>query len=461
MSLVSNIISDSAKMRSYYESGATRPYAFRKQQLKLLKDAILKHENEINEALYSDLKKSPEEAYATETGQVISEINLALKKLHRWMKPGKAKTNLLNVPSSNRIYHDPKGVVLIISPWNYPLQLLLIPLVGAMAAGNCVVLKPSELAPATASMIEKMITEIFSTDYVKVYQGEGSELVPMLSETFHFNHIFYTGSTAVGKIIYQMAAKSLTPVTLELGGKSPTIVESDADLKVAAKRIIIGKFINAGQTCVAPDYLLIHKDIFEKFVTELKETISQFFGDDAKRSYDYGKIINEKRFDTLVSYMNEGDIISGGNHNRSSLHIEPTILKNISSDASIMKEEIFGPILPVISFNTMEEALAIIKENKNPLAFYVFTSDKKKEKEWIEKVAFGGGCVNNTIYHLSNPHLPFGGVGNSGMGGYHGKYSFDLFTHAKPVMKTPTWFDPGIKYPSFKGKLKWFKFLIK
>ncbi|HEY5370285.1 MAG TPA: aldehyde dehydrogenase family protein [Hanamia sp.] len=461
MSLASNLISDSAKIRSYYESGATRHYAFRKQQLQLLKSAILKYENEINEALYTDLKKSPEEAYATETGLLLAEINLAIKNLGRWMKPERAKTNLLNFPSSSKILHDPRGVVLIISPWNYPLQLLLVPLVGAIAGGNCVVLKPSELAPGTANLIKKIFCEIFSDEYIKVYLGEGRDLIPAMIEHFHFDHIFYTGSIAVGKSIYQMAARDLIPVTLELGGKSPAIIESDANLTVAAKRIIIGKFINAGQTCVAPDYLLIHKDIFEKFVAKLSETIVQFFGNDAKKSYDYGKIINEKRFDTLVSYMSEGNIVLGGNYDRSSLYIQPTILKNTSPDAPIMKEEIFGPILPVFAFANAEEALMIIKKNEDPLAFYVFTSDKKKEKEWLEKVSFGGGCVNNTIYHLSNPRLPFGGVGNSGIGAYHGKYSFDVFTRAKPIMKTPTWFDPAMKYPPFKGKLKFLKFFIK
>jgi aldehyde dehydrogenase (NAD+) len=448
-------------MRNYYESGATRPYAFRKRQLELLKEVILKYENEINEALYSDLKKSPEEAYATETGLILAEINLTIKNLLRWMKPERVKTNLLNFPSSSKILYDPRGVVLIISPWNYPLYLLLMPLVGAIAAGNCVVLKPSELAPATENVIKEIISETFSADYIKIYLGEGSELIPAMIERFHFDYIFYTGSIAIGKSIYQMAAKNLIPVTLELGGKSPAIIENDANLTIAAKRIVIGKFINAGQTCVAPDYLLIHQDIFEKFVALLNATINQFFGSNSEESYDYGKIINEKRFDTLVSYMSEGDIVSGGKYDRSSLHIEPTILKNISLDASIMKEEIFGPILPVISFKSMEEAIAIIKKNENPLAFYVFTSDVRKEKKWLEKVSFGGGCVNNTIYHLSNPRLPFGGVGNSGIGAYHGKYSFDLFTHAKPIMKTPTWFDPAMKYPPFKGKLKLLKFFIK
>lgn len=448
-------------MRSYYESGATRPYAFRIKQLQRLKSAVLKYENEINKALYSDLKKSVEETYATETGLILADINMAIKNLHHWMKPQRAKINLLNFPSSGRIMHDPQGVVIIISPWNYPLQLSLVPLVGAIAGGNCVVLKPSEVAPATANVIEKIISEIFPAEYIKAYQGEGSEIIPAMMQAFRFDHIFYTGSIAVGKSIYHLAAKDLIPVTLELGGKSPAVIENDADIATSAKRIILGKFLNAGQTCVAPDYLLVHTDIIEKFIVELKETIRKFFGDNAQKSYDYGKIINEKRFDKLVSYLDNGEIVAGGKHDRSSLFIEPTILKNISSDAAIMKEEIFGPILPVIAFTTTEEALTIIKKNENPLAFYVFTSNKEKEKLWLEKVAFGGGCVNNTIWHLSNPHLPFGGIGNSGIGAYHGRHSFSAFTHAKPVMKTPPWFDPAMKYPPFKGRLKWFKLLIK
>lgn len=448
-------------MRSYYESGVTKSHTFRKRQLQLLKESILKYEKEIYDALHADLKKSVEETYATETGLVLADINVAIKKLHQWMKPHKAKTNLVNFPSSSKIFYDPKGVVLIISPWNYPLQLLLIPLVGAIAAGNCIVLKPSEMAPATANVIEKIIKETFSSEYITVYQGDGSEVVTALINAFHFNHIFYTGSIPVGKIIYQLAAKDLIPVTLELGGKSPAIVENDADIKTSAKRIVLGKFINAGQTCVAPDYALVHIEVIEKFVIELNEVIKKFYGDDAKESYDYGKIINEKRFDILVNYLNEGEKIIGGKYDRSELFIEPTVLKNISIDSKIMNEEIFGPILPVLTFNTMGEALTIIKKHENPLAFYLFTSSAKKEKEWLKEVSFGGGCVNNAIWQFSNPYLPFGGVGNSGFGAYHGKNSFYTFSHAKPVMKTPSWFDPSIKYPPFKGRLKLFKKLIR
>jgi aldehyde dehydrogenase (NAD+) len=447
-------------LRSYYNSGATLSYSFRKQQLILLKDAILKYEIEINEALYTDLKKSKEEVYATETGLLLGEIKHAIKNLHKWMKPKIVSTGLVTFPSSARIYYDPLGVVLIIAPWNYPLQLVLIPLVGAIAAGNCAVLKPSELAPATEKVIVKIIEEIFAPDYVKVITGNGKDVISSMINQFRFNHIFYTGSTTVGKEIYKLAANDLIPVTLELGGKSPCIVYEDADIKTAAKRIILGKFLNAGQTCIAPDYILIHENIKQKFLTELKETITTFYNGDAYTSYDYGKIINESRFNTVATYLQNGEIFYGGKTNKKALYIEPTILINISMKDDVMKEEIFGPILPVLSFSTTEKAMQMVHQNENPLAFYLFTKDKKIEKEWIKKVSFGGGCVNNTVWHFANKNIPFGGIAKSGTGAYHGKNTFDTFTHAKPVLKTSTLIDPSLKYPSFQGKMKWFKRLI-
>ncbi|MGN6491898.1 MAG: aldehyde dehydrogenase family protein [Agriterribacter sp.] len=454
------VISELQELRGHYESGITRPYAFRKQQLLLLKNAVSKYEQEINLALYADLKKSAEETYATETGLLLAEINLALKKLRSWMKPRRILPNLVNFPSSGKIFADPLGVVLIIAPWNYPLQLCLIPLVGAIAAGNCVVVKPSELAPATSSIIQKIISEIFPPAYVKVVEGEGGVVIPAMMQQFRFDHVFYTGSIPVGRIIYQLAAKTLTPVTLELGGKSPAIVEKDADITVSARRIALGKFANAGQTCVAPDYVLVHEDIAEEFTAALINAIQVFFGEDAGKSSDYGKIINAKRFDQLVAYLAEGEITYGGKTDRSSLYFSPTILKNVTAGSSIMNDEIFGPVLPILRFTTMEEAAAIVKQHANPLAFYVFTSDASKEKAWIEQTAFGGGCVNNAVWHFANHRFPFGGIGSSGIGSYHGKYSFKTFTHEKAVMKTPVWFDPSIKYPPFKGKLKWFKRFI-
>jgi len=448
-------------MRKYFESGAARSYEFRKMQLLQLKRAVLQHEEEIYAALYTDLKKNREEAYATELGLLLAEINTALKHLRKWMQPEYAGTDLVNLPSSSKIYRDPLGVVLIISPWNYPFQLLLIPLIGAIAGGNCAVLKPSEFASATASVIEKIISQVFLQEYVILVQGDGGEVIPAMMQSFRFDHVFYTGSIPVGKIIYQLAAKDLVPVTLELGGKSPAVVENDADIAVSARRIVLGKFLNAGQTCIAPDYVLVHESIKIKFLEKLKETINLFYGTNKMESEVFGKIINEKRFEKLVSYLSDGNIICGGQHDKSKLFIEPTIIENVPLDAPLLKEEIFGPILPVLSFSSKEEALSIIRHNPNPLAFYLFTADTKKEKEWIESVPFGGGCINNTAWHFTNHHIAFGGIGNSGIGAYHGKSTFDTFTHAKPVMKTPLWFDPSIKYPPFKGKLKILKWFIK
>ncbi len=449
------------KMQQYYQTGATRPYEFRKVQLKKLKSAILKYEKEMHDALYTDLKKSPEESWVTETGFLISEINATLKHLKQWMQPELQRTNLVNLPSKSYVLKDPLGVVLIIGPWNYPLQLLFTPMVGAIAAGNCVVLKSSEFAAATSGVMKKIIDETFDQEYILFTEGDGATVVPEMMNNFRFDHVFYTGSTAVGKIIYKMAAEKLTPVTLELGGKSPCIVESDADIKVAARRIGMTKFSNAGQMCVAPDYLLVHNSIREKFTDTLKATLEKFFPGDASESYNYSKIINERQFNRILGYLKDGTVLYGGNHDISKLYIQPTVIGNVSMDSPVMKDEIFGPILPIIGFDTMEEAKAIIAQNPNPLAFYVYSSSSKKEKAWTESVAFGGGCINNSSWHLTNHHLPFGGRGNSGIGQYHGRNSFDTFSHRKSIMKTPTWFDPNIKYPPFKGKLKLFKWIIR
>jgi aldehyde dehydrogenase (NAD+) len=452
---------DLPAIRNYFETGVTKSYAFRKQQLLIFKQAILNYEKEIYDALYSDLKKVPEESWFTENGLLIQEINYLLKNLRQWMQSVSKSTNLVNLPSTSYLSPSPLGVVLVIGPWNFPLQLLLIPVAGAIAAGNCVVLKPSEHAPATAAVIEKIMKENFAEQFVKVIQGDGAEVVPAMMNSFRFDHVFYTGSIAIGKTIYQLAAKDLVPVTLELGGKDPCVVESDANLKVAAKRIVLGKFTNAGQMCVSPDYLIVHHTVKEKLVALMKEYIVQFYGENAAATYGYNKIINEKRFDKLVSYLSQGDILVGGQHDRTNLYIAPTLLDNVAVEAEVMQEEIFGPLLPLFSFTQKEEALAIIRRNPNPLSFYVFTSSTKKEKEWIESVQFGAGCVNNTALQFTNHHLPFGGVGQSGIGAYHGKSTFDVFTHYKAVMKTPTWFDPAIKYPPLKGKMKLLKLFIK
>lgn len=448
-------------MQAYFDTGITKTYSFRKKQLEKLRHCIEKYEQEIYSALQKDLKKSAEETWITENGLVISEINYAVKNLAAWMAKENVSTNLLNFPSSSYILKEPLGVVLIIGPWNYPFQLLINPLVGAIAAGNCVVLKPSEFAPATSAIMKKIIEEIFAKEYILYVEGDGATVIPEMMNNFSFDHVFCTGSTAVGKIIYKMAAEKLVPVTLELGGKSPCIVENDADLKVAAKRIALTSFSNAGQMCVAPDYILVHTDKKDEFIAALKKSLQQFYGVNPKEHENYGRIINEKQFDRLIKYLSQGKIVYGGSYNKEALYIEPTILENVTMDDSIMKEEIFGPILPVIPFSTREEALKIIAQNKNPLSFYVFTSSSVKEKDWLNSVAFGGGCINNASWHLTNHRLPFGGRGFSGTGQYHGKASFDVFSHKKSIMKTPTWFDPAIKYPPFKGKLKLFKWVLK
>ena len=448
-------------MRSYFNGGATKPYAFRIQQLKALKAAIVKHEEDLYAALYADLKKSKEESWVTELGMVISELNAILKGLKQWMQPESAGTNLLNLPSSSYVLKEPLGVVLIIGPWNYPFQLLINPLLGAIAAGNCVVLKPSEFSPATTAVMKKLIEETFLPEYILYAEGDGATVIPEMMNNFSFDHIFYTGSTAVGKIIYKMAAEKLTPVTLELGGKSPCIVESDANINVAARRIAITKFSNCGQMCVAPDYVLVHEAVKEKFVEELKKATVKFYDEKPQESYSYGKIINEKQFNRLTGYLNNGTVVHGGHVDKEKLFIEPTVLTDVSMDMPVMKDEIFGPILPVISFASAVEAKEIIEQHPNPLAFYLYTSSKQKENYWMNEIPFGGGCVNNSSWHLTNHHLPFGGRGFSGTGNYHGKYSFETFSHRKAIMKTPTWFDPDIKYPPFKGKLKLFKWVIR
>lgn len=455
------LINDLEKLRQYFNSGATKPYHFRREQLKRLKESILKHEQDLYNALYADLKKSPEESWVTETGMVIAELNAAIRSLRSWMRPERAATNLLNMPSRSRIMKEPLGVVLIIGPWNYPFQLLINPFIGAIAAGNCVVLKPSEFAPATDAVIKTIIEEAFPPEYVLYVQGDGVVVVPEMMNNFTFDHVFYTGSTTVGKIIYKMAAERLVPVTLELGGKSPCIVESDANIKVAARRIAMTKFSNAGQMCVAPDYVLVHESVKEKFLDALKEILPKLFSDKPEESYNYCKIINEKQFNRIAGYLLKGTKLYGGRTDKEKLFIEPTILTNVPPGVPVMNEEIFGPVLPVIPFNSMSEAKAVIDRHPNPLSFYIYTSSNAKEKEWLDAVPAGGSCVNNSSWHLTNHHLPFGGRGFSGTGCYHGKYSFETFSHKKAVMKTPTWFDPNIKYPPFKGKLKLFKWVIR
>lgn len=449
------------RMRHYYDSGVTRSFQFRKEQLQHLKRALLKHEQALHEALHADLKKSPEESWVTETGFLLSEINAALKHLRSWMESERVGTNLVNLPSSSYVLREPLGVVLIVAPWNYPLQLLLAPLVGAIAAGNCIVLKPSEVAPATAAVMKQLVEETFPKEYILYTEGEGAGIIPAMMQNFRFDHVFYTGSTTTGRSIYMMAAEKLVPVTLELGGKSPCVVENDANIRVAARRIAIAKFSNAGQMCVAPDYVLVHSAVYEAFLTALRQALQQFFTEQPATSYNYGRIINPRQFARLKDLLAGGKIAYGGETDEEGLYIAPTLLEQVDPSAPVMQEEIFGPILPVIPFNTSEEAKAIINRHPNPLAFYIYASSSQKQQAWLEQVPAGGACINNSSWHLTNHHLPFGGRGTSGTGAYHGRYSFETFSHRKAVMKTPTWFDPAIKYPPFKGKLKLFKWIIR
>ncbi len=455
------ILEQLQQQRQYFNTGITKSYAFRKEQLLKLKKTILAHEEELYEALYKDLKKSKEECWVTELGMVLSELKFMTNHLRSFMEAEPVSTNLVNMPSSSKFISEPLGIVLIIGPWNYPFQLLFNPLIGAIAAGNCVALKPSEFAAATDVVMRKIINATFEPEYISYHNGDGATVVPEMMNQFRFDHVFYTGSTTVGKLIYKMAAEQLVPVTLELGGKSPCIVDADVNIKIAAKRIAMTKFSNCGQMCVAPDYVLVHESKKEALITALQNIIPRFFTVDASTSYNYGKIINEKQFDRLSTYLQQGTVVHGGKTHKEQLYIEPTIVTEVNTNDTIMKDEIFGPILPILTYANEQEALAIISKNPNPLAFYIFTNSRKKERFWLTSVAFGGGCVNNASWHLTNHHLPFGGRGFSGTGNYHGKFSFDGFSHKKAIMKTPTWFDPSIKYPPLKGKLKIFKWLIR
>ena len=447
-------------LKDYFSTGATQTYAFRLLQLERLKKAVLDSEKILYEALYADLKKTDEDAWATEVGFFLSELNYTIKHLQEWMQPKSVATNLVNMPSTSYTIQEPLGVVCIIAPWNYPFQLLFTPLIGAIAGGNCAVLKPSEFAPATAKVMAKIIEDLFPNNYMLYLEGDGATVLPPLLTENRFDHIFYTGSTAVGKIIYKYAAEKLVPVTLELGGKSPAVITADANLRVAARRLANPKFSNCGQMCIAPDYILVPSDLKDKLIKELIIAIQSFYGADSEASDHYGKIINDKQWLRITSYLSEGEIVYGGKSNREKLFIEPTIMTGIHADAKIMQDEIFGPILPILTYASKEEALAIIQKNPNPLAFYVFTENKADEQYWLTNVPSGGACVNNATMHITNHDLPFGGRGYSGTGGYHGKLSFDTFTHTKSVLKTPTWIDPSFKYPPYKGKAWLLKRLI-
>ena len=432
---------------------------FRKETLiKLLNEVIIR-ENEIIQALYDDFKKPAFEAVLTETSYVIQELKDTIKNLKKWAKPKRVLPSILNFPSTDYIYKEPFGKILILSPWNYPFQLALCPLISAVAAGNQVVLKPSELTPKTSEIIAKIIAKVFDINHVKVVEGGVEVSQQLLSE--RWDYIFFTGSVPVGKIVAKAAAENLTPVTLELGGKSPCIIDETANLKLAAKRIVWGKFVNAGQTCIAPDYILIQKDMKSHFVTYLKEEITKAYGENPSESPDFARIVNIKNWQRLVNLIEPNKIIFGGQSDIKDFFIAPTLVEETSLDSPVMKEEIFGPILPILTYKNETEIDGIISNYEKPLALYIFTENQAFSKKTIEKYSFGGGCINDTMVHFSNKRLPFGGVGHSGIGAYHGSFSFDTFSHKKSIVKKANWLDLPMRYAPYKDKLQTIKKLLK
>ncbi|HBX67361.1 MAG TPA: aldehyde dehydrogenase family protein, partial [Balneolaceae bacterium] len=404
------------RQRTYFRSGATKSVDFRIHQLETLKKMLTQHEQEFNQAVYNDFKKPELEMYATEIGILYNEISYVLKKLKKWTKPQKVSGSWVNFPSKNYTVAEPYGSVLIIAPWNYPVQLALLPVVGAIAAGNTVVIKPSELTPNTSRALKEIVGKWFKEEFVAVVEGGVETNKELLAQDF--DYIFFTGSTRVGKLVMEAAAKNLTPVTLELGGKSPCIVDESADLETAARRIAWGKFVNAGQTCVAPDYLLVQSSIEKKFLENFENAVTEFYGNDPKKSPDYPRIVNEDHFNRLVGYLDDGKVFLGGDTDSNGSYISPTVLTDIRQGAEIMEEEIFGPILPVLTFDELPEAIDMIKSKPKPLALYLFTKKTEAENAVLEKCSFGGGAINDTLAHLGNHNLPFGGVGSSGMGAY-------------------------------------------
>ncbi len=446
------------QQRDFFATGKTKGIDFRLEQLKTLSKAIIENEEEIMEALNRDLNKASFEAYGTEIGFVLDEIKYLRKNLPKWAKRKRVKTPIMHFLSSSYIYSEPYGVTLIMSPWNYPFQLALVPLVGSIAAGNCSIIKPSEYSPYTSAVLDKIIKDYFEPSYVAVLQG-GIDLNKKLLQE-KFDYIFFTGSTSVGKIVMKAASKHLTPVTLELGGKSPCIVDETADIDLAAKRIVWGKFLNAGQTCVAPDYILVQSSIKNRLITKMQEYIIKFYGNNPCNNDQYPKIINERHFKRLINLMKNGKIIFGGQYSEESYHIAPTILSDVAWENPIMQEEVFGPLLPLIEFEDLSEVVLEVKEQPKPLALYLFTDNREREKYIIDNISFGGGCINDTMVHLATQHLPFGGVGDSGMGGYHGKASFDTFSHKKGILKKSNLLDIPLRYPPYKKHLKLLKKLM-
>ncbi len=445
--------------KKYFSGGETQSVAFRKSQLIRLKEVIERNEDRIHQALNEDLGKSVFEAFVSETGFCILEIDKAIQNIEKWAKKKSVSTSMLHFPASSYIKPEPLGTVLIISPWNYPFQLLISPLVGAIAAGNTAILKPSEVAPATSKIVAELIETSFSSDYITVVEGAVEETQALLD--LPFDYIFYTGNEFVGKIVMEKASKHLTPVTLELGGKSPCFIVGDVDLDLTIKRIVWGKFFNAGQTCVAPDYILIEEKYHGHAIDLFKKYIKELYGSDPKSSPDYGKIINQRHFDRLMGYFSPEEVLVGGESDRDSCYIAPTIL-DANYDSAIMKDEIFGPLCPLIKIKSVDEGIKFVNSRPKPLALYVFTGNEDLESRILNETSSGGVCINDTLLHLSSDTLPFGGVGASGMGMYHGKFTFDTFSHKRAVMKRRQMLDIPIKYPPYtSSKLSKIRKLLK
>lgn len=447
------------KQKEYFYKGHTRSVETRKNNLKKLYDGIQRFEDEIFQALKLDLNKSVHESFTTEIGYVLKEISFQMKHISSWSKPKRVRTALTHFGSKGKVVPEPYGVTLIIAPWNYPFQLAIAPLVGALAAGNTVVLKPSELTPNVSKVLTRMLGELFPEELVSVVEGGVEESTALLKEPF--DYIFFTGSVGVGKVVMEAAAKKLTPLTLELGGKSPCIVHKDAKLDVTARRIVWGKFLNAGQTCVAPDYMYVHSSVKEQLIEALRHEIAEQYGKDALQNDNYVRIVSERHFERLCTFLQDGKPVIGGNYTKETLHIEPTVLTNVTWQSAVMEDEIFGPILPIIEYDKIEEVIETIQHHPKPLALYVFSEDRKVQEKVTSNISYGGGCINDVVYHLATPYLPFGGVGSSGLGSYHGEQSFRTFSHYKSILSQSTAFDMKIRYSSTKSALKFIRKLLK
>ncbi len=439
------------KQQEFFNSNTTKNLKYRKSQLRKLLSVLKENEEALSEAIYKDFKKSAFDTYSTELGIIYAEIKHSIKKLSNWAEKRYVGTNLANIPGSSYILYEPLGNTLIIGAWNYPYLLSLHPAVSAIAAGNTVIIKPSELAMNTSQTMAKLINENFDQNYFHVVEGGVRETTALLKEKF--DKIFYTGSSTVGKIIMRAAAEHLTPVTLELGGKSPAIVTDTASIKMTAKRLVWGKFLNGGQTCVAPDYLMVDKKVTAQLIEELKKQMVKIHGADPQKSDAFPRIINPRHFERLLKLLDKDKIIVGGETDKDDLYMAPTLMKNINWDDAVMKEEIFGPVLPILEYDDLDEAISQMKAQPKPLALYLFTGSNRVKNKIFSEISFGGGALNETIMHLANPNLPFGGVGNSGMGNYHGEYGFIAFSHQKSIIEKPNWFEPFVKYPPY-SKLK-------